>query len=946
VFPSVVPSIGKKIETRHPLAQGLIGLYTFSSCYPGLAYDHSIYRQKAEMLVPNSNRLIWGKHDFAHKFTSISDGFHIKNGFQSSVYAHPVFRLTSQFTIAVWVKVQYGSNVEGNTQIFGCLDEPLLNGYGLVIHVDELGIPYPGLVLMGNRSGVEEIISDVPFEDNEWIHLAVTFRYGQIKFYMNGVKNHETSGPTGVDYQNPNQIYSNIGFDGTETNYFVGRMESAWHYSRALSSEEIQQLNDAPYDIFETHDEWVPLIQSSTNNYSEVATGGVNCAGAATISKRSSVTASAGVGCAGVAGVVKIQNVIGSAGIAVGSAASVRYIANVNITPAGVGCAATVNNFDTFFIVTSGGIVCNNSASVFVRSSFTASAGVLFAGAATVSKRYTFNVSNGAKCAGDIEVTLNVFFEIASGGITSNGAARYLAVFNIMGGCGEFDDSFSSAFNLRRSGLKANGDATQTITNIFLGVGGAKCAGVATTIQTINIAGSSNGCNLGGIAEDYRLLSWTATNGVQVAGAASENSNNVVVSTGGMICNGTAYFSKLSTPVASNGLICNGTLGFSYRSNPVISGGLYATGSAVDVLYVAGQSVIGGLTLNGSALTITNLNVITSNGLQAGATANIFAVYNIIGGYGGSGSQFSNSFDSDFQVDTSTAIRLGGSASLLTNWLWIATGGITTNGTASQDTSFTSIVATGGLTLNGIAIVGDQPASSGGLFINGNANPIIYYTLLVNGGIVTAGASPPSLVYNSLTANGVVINGVVIVSLSSIQYIGNGTILTASQTHVTGLNFYLYQSSGNINVSGGISDSLFGNSYIGNGVITVSGDSQPNSASYKLMPKGKSIVIGGATVALPGQYSYEGNGTILISQGSTKVSATFKNRYCEDGSLPCIRPIPNKYLDCLKGQYFYRNCAKAAPDKCFSGAILPTITDCRQKGILPLKNRRPPRVKR
>lgn len=946
MFPSVVPSIGKKIETRHPLAQGLIGLYTFSSCYPGLAYDHSVYRQKAEMLVPNSNRLIWGKHDFAHRFTSISDGFHIKNGFQNGVYAHPIFRLANQFTIAVWIKVQNGSNVEGNTQIFGCLDEPLLNGYGLVVHVDELGTPYPGLVLMGNRSGVEEIISDVPFQDNEWIHLAVTFQYGQIKFYVNGVKNHESSGPTGIDYQNPNQIYSNIGFDGTETNYFVGRMESAWHYSRALSSEEIQQLNDAPYDIFETQDEWIPLIQSSTNNYNEVADGGVNCAGTATISKRSSITGSAGVGCAGVAGVVKIQNAVGSAGASCAGTASIIYVANVNITAAGVGCSGTVNNFDTFFLTASGGITCNNSAYVFVRKDFTASAGVLLAGAATVLKRYTFIVSAGATCAGNIEVTLNVFFEVGSGGITSNGVANYFAFFNIMGGCGEFDDSFSSAFNLRRSGLELSGNATQTITNIFFGVGGAQCAGIATNTEIINITSSSTGGNIGGIADAYRLLSWTATNGVQIAGLVDEVSSNTVIATGGITCNSTAYFSKLSSPSVSNGIICNGTLGFSYRANPVISGGLSANGSVVDVLYVAGQSVTGGATLNGSAIVVTNLNISTSDGLLAGAIATPFAVYNIIGGYGGSGGQFSNSFDSDFQVDTSTAIRLGGSANLLTNWLWIATGGITANGTASQDTSFTSIVATGGLTLNGLAIVSDQPASSGGLHINGNANPVIYYTVLVSGGIVAAGTSTPSLSYNSLTADGVVINGNILVSFSSIQYIGNGTILTESQSHVTGLNFHLYQSSGNINVSGGISDSLFGNSYTGNGIVTISGDTQPSDVSYNFRPKGKSIVIGGSTVVLPGQYSYEGNGTILISQGSTKVSATFKNRFCEDGSLPCIRPIPNKYLDCLKGQYFYRNCAKAAPDKCFSGAILPTITDCRQKGILPLKNRRPPRAKR
>ena len=242
------PPFGIKPNYAHPQMKGLIGWWLFNEGSGGQAYDSSLNRNTGElknMAFPPIATSGWGagrngekglKFDGTNDYVDVGDS--------------SILRFTSgNFSLSAWTYVKSTSQ-----QMF------LFHGKGgvawgswfLSIGGNETE-PQPGKYAFGfgTASGPtnRNVYSIGSATTGSWVYLTAVYDGSNLYLYKNGVLDNSAAG-TGNPWNNT--VNTIIGGDpaGTPRDILNGSIDDVRIYNRALSAEEIKQLYEDPYGMF------------------------------------------------------------------------------------------------------------------------------------------------------------------------------------------------------------------------------------------------------------------------------------------------------------------------------------------------------------------------------------------------------------------------------------------------------------------------------------------------------------------------------------------------------------------------------------------------------------------------------------------------------------------------------------------------------------------------
>lgn len=224
-----LPFRGTQINNTHLLAKGLIGCWLFNENTGNLAHDSSNNNN-----IGNINNCTW------------SDGISCNGSTSYTLLPNINVSGLDEITVMGWVKpisvIQDGTIIGcwGGSQIFLLwADNASPDGWCCVFKNSNSEY---------YMSPKETIIVDL----NKWVFVASTFkRNDTFNLYVNGIKTYST---TTTDYPINSHSTDNpqIGSDLGNIRNFDGYIRDVRIYNRALSLEEITQLQVNPYKMFES----------------------------------------------------------------------------------------------------------------------------------------------------------------------------------------------------------------------------------------------------------------------------------------------------------------------------------------------------------------------------------------------------------------------------------------------------------------------------------------------------------------------------------------------------------------------------------------------------------------------------------------------------------------------------------------------------------------------
>jgi len=148
----------------------------------------------------------------------------------------PALKLTSQITIAVWVRAS-GDPVNWDAIVNKWESTGNIDGTGTGYY---LGINPDGLTLRWNVSS-EIVEMTTPFQREQWEHIAVTFDGELLKLYINGELETEAVAEGALlDNNQPFRIGNQS--EDTLEGGFTGRIDDLYVYNRALDAEAVMAL--------------------------------------------------------------------------------------------------------------------------------------------------------------------------------------------------------------------------------------------------------------------------------------------------------------------------------------------------------------------------------------------------------------------------------------------------------------------------------------------------------------------------------------------------------------------------------------------------------------------------------------------------------------------------------------------------------------------------------
>ncbi len=207
------------------LTDGLVAYYPFN----GNANDESGSGNNGTVNGTILTNDRFGNLNSAYNFNGANNYISINN-----------FGTFTTFTVSTWVNRQSSTSIRES--IISYKEGEGSSNYGFLLSLNEDGTNFrPRIYVKVNSSWLyAEDINSVPL--NTWNHIVGIYDGSKIKIYINGVLKQETNAP-GAMTQGTQKISigSRASFD---SNYFPGLIDDVRIYNRALSDDEIQQLNN------------------------------------------------------------------------------------------------------------------------------------------------------------------------------------------------------------------------------------------------------------------------------------------------------------------------------------------------------------------------------------------------------------------------------------------------------------------------------------------------------------------------------------------------------------------------------------------------------------------------------------------------------------------------------------------------------------------------------
>jgi len=212
---------GLALSTAHAgITDGLMGYWAFDEGEGTVAYDAS--GNGNDGTLEGDPQWVTGMINGALEFDGSDDYVEVAD--------HETLQQWEGFTIAAWIN-QYESRGSGMRIIDKCTA-----GTSNGPHMDT----YPGTVIR-SCSGTSCDSTAAQHSLNEWHHVAVTYEQGAKNIYVDGLLG-ETA-MTGSPLTG-NTIPLTIGCDSNKANLFMGMIDEAAYFGRALTQDEIWVLMD------------------------------------------------------------------------------------------------------------------------------------------------------------------------------------------------------------------------------------------------------------------------------------------------------------------------------------------------------------------------------------------------------------------------------------------------------------------------------------------------------------------------------------------------------------------------------------------------------------------------------------------------------------------------------------------------------------------------------
>jgi hypothetical protein len=236
------PPLGQQINWSHPLSKGLVGCWLMNEGSGDRIYDVS--GNNNDGVLVGTVKPVWvpGKSGSCLQF----DG----SRRTVTVLDSPSLNLPNAFTITAMVNQ---TGLVNWTRIVTKGD----TNYMLLMWTS--GRPYlamkVGSVEYNTHSATETVLPN-----GQWHLLIGTFDGTTMRYYYDGKREGLEKAIVGLADTNT----SVVSFGSPGINYYYGCMSDIRIYNRALSAQEIWQLYQSPYAMFEGRPVWMDYVQAAS----------------------------------------------------------------------------------------------------------------------------------------------------------------------------------------------------------------------------------------------------------------------------------------------------------------------------------------------------------------------------------------------------------------------------------------------------------------------------------------------------------------------------------------------------------------------------------------------------------------------------------------------------------------------------------------------------------
>jgi len=717
----------------------------------------------------------------------------------------------------------------------------------------------------------------------------------------------------------------------------------------------------------------IPPTSADVNKQNNISsTGGVKTSGLADLTDLSS----GGLVCSGSVVLRVIANIFPTGFVKASGSSSALCTFNI-VGKNGIIANGKAINLATYDLKVSGGVTVSGNSAFGISKDITPRINLLSSGSADLRTIFGPRATSGSLCSGSVSVDAQYNLDLTPSGLRLGGTSRIFVakdeLFN--GGC-----LSSGSINLLKE--------TSLISKVSINLGGLSAIACNYKIDSLS------SCIIGGFGFVYANYSITSKQSIIASGSGVSFVRNNIFSQIKLICGGLASDEMDKIYFMEGGLRSSGsaeTLVY-YDIRPL--GGILNSGrsnvslivsktSSVEV-FVSGlslnifiNSTSGGIVLSGFSTLVDQrvYNYIVStkrqNRLLLGSNSE-FDENNYYYEQSVGGCKVGGSFVVTFASGAS-GVTLGGTSQPVANRLYnyiVSTKRqnrlLLGSNSEFDENNYYYEQTEGGCEASGKSIVTFASGASG-VTLGGTSQPVanrlcsyIVSTKRQNRLLLGSNSEfDENNYYYEQTEGGVAIGiNFVVVQISGASGVTLGgtsqpvanrlysyivstkrqnRLLLGSNSEFDENNYYYEQSAGECKVGGS-----FVVTYVsGASGVTLSGTSQPVANRFFVFKSQGQIAISGLVSGKRNSYRNEFLGQFKLS-GLADCQLVCRKLACDEGGLKCKTKTPCESIVCDYSKEYFANCKynKQNIRRCkTTSALLPAISNCRQKGYLPIRNR-------
>jgi hypothetical protein len=228
------PYPGAIINSAHPLAQGLVLCSVMNERTGGYVNDYSRNDNNGTLINMDADNWVASPNGGGLQFNS--------SGSEYATFGQKNSLDLNALTISFWVKG--GSQPDDYANI---TSKALVNTRGWYVGTDNLG---PNIVLRIDTSAqINQLTTMTGILDDTWHHVLWTIDNGVIEGFKDGISVSNDTYNVGTGLIIATDLL--IAKRSNNTNYFTGYLDSLLIHNRVLTSNEVMQLKDNTYAMFE-----------------------------------------------------------------------------------------------------------------------------------------------------------------------------------------------------------------------------------------------------------------------------------------------------------------------------------------------------------------------------------------------------------------------------------------------------------------------------------------------------------------------------------------------------------------------------------------------------------------------------------------------------------------------------------------------------------------------